>query len=324
MKPGLYTVEEVSALIREGKKLLLAGDDKLLSQLPKGDWIGACSWRFIIYPEQRIETYEKIFVSALPDFVTGATIREYDAENIKNIFNDGPKNGFTILTMPFGSPVAVEYITNAVNYENFAVHPVCGGISGDPFSPEKLVAASGTGPGIYTDKAVAMHVSLPESKFAEIHLFSPYKQGTGDSIKFDYRGLVLDDAYINGVRRNFVEYLTEIQYAPHSMPFVANYSGETISLIIGRIDDNKLLMVSPVFENIEYRMAVIDDSISEPTLIGDKIFFSASCITNYSSPEFCDRFLKKMNGPIVFGEIAYQMVGYTTVYLTIDDVKIEK
>ena len=320
---GLYTVDEVSAMIHEGKKLVLSGDDKLLSQLPKGDWIGACSWRFIIL-EQRIETHEKIFVETLPDFITGATIREYDAGNIKNIFNDGPKNGFTILTMPFGSPVAVEYITNAVNYENFAVHPVCGGISGDPFSPEKLVVASGTGPNIYTDKAVAMHVSLPENKFAEIHLFSPYKQGSGDSIKFDYRGLVLEDAYINGVKRNFTDYLLEIEYGPNSMPFVANYSGETISLIIGRIDGNKLTMVSPVFENIEYRMAVIDYSISEPTLIGDKIFFSASCITNYGSPEFCNRFLKKMNGPIVFGEIAYQMVGYTTVYLTIDDVQTEK
>jgi hypothetical protein len=27
-----------------------------------------------------------------------------------------------------------------------------------------------------------------------------------------------------------------------------------------------------------------------------------------------------MNGPVVFGEIAYQQIGQTTVYVTVDDV----
>jgi len=36
------------------------------------------------------------------------------------------------------------------------------------------------------------------------------------------------------------------------------------------------------------------------------------------SPEYCEKYLKKMDGPVVFGEIAYQLLNRTTVYVTID------
>ena len=322
MKPDLYTIEEVSAMIREGNILLLSGDAGLLSQLPKGDWIGACTPRFVIYPEQKIETYDKIFVSKLPDFVTEMTICEYDINTIKNVFNDGPNNGFTVLSTPFGSPIAAEYIINVGSYENFAVRPVCGYTSGEPHHPEKSFAISGTG-NTYTNKIVAMHVSLPENKYAEIQTFNPYKQGDGDSIVFDRGGMILKDAYINGQKRNFAEYLTEVNYDTN-VPFVANYSGEPVNVIINMIEEDHVLMATSVLENIEYREAVINYSISEPEVISDKVFFSMTCMANYVHPEICTRFLKKMNGPVSFGGIAYHFIGCTTIFLTIDDVQTGK
>ena len=36
----LFNVTEVTNMIRAGRKLLLAGDDLLLSQLPRGNWVG--------------------------------------------------------------------------------------------------------------------------------------------------------------------------------------------------------------------------------------------------------------------------------------------
>ena len=320
---GLYTPEEVSRMILTGDRLLLAGDAGLLSRLPKGNWIGTCTPRFILYPDQGIETYEKIFATKLPDFITETTIREYDTESIKNIFNEGPKNGFTILFMPLGSPIAIAYMLHAMDYDNFAVHPICGCISGEPGCPEQSSVFSGTGPYIYPDKAVAMHISLPEGKYAEIQTFNPYKQGTGDSVVFDYSGLVLEDAYINGEKRNFAQYLNEIKYDWH-LPFVANYSGEIIIILLNKFENDKVLMHTPVLKNVEYRMATIDDSIPEPVLTDENIFFSVACISNYVNPEIRARFLKKMNGPVVYGEIAYQQVWYTTVYLTIDDIRNKK
>jgi len=201
MTQGLFTPDEVSAMILAGDKLLLAGDADLLSQLPAGNWIGGSTPYFILYPENRTTSLDKIFVNQLPDFITQLEIREYDETNIQNIFNDGPQNGFTMLIMPYATPVAMEYAINATNYTNFAAHPVCGWLSGrlkEIITTEKSCTASGIAPGILSEKGVAMHISLPESKYAEIHIFNPYKQGDGDSIVFEESALRIKDAIING------------------------------------------------------------------------------------------------------------------------------
>ena len=324
MIQGLFTPDEVSDMIHAGKKLLLAGDAGILSQLPKGDWIGGGTPYFILYPEQRVTSYEKIFACQVPDFATETRIMEYDEANIHTIFNDGPQNGYTVLIIPFGSAVSVEYALNATNFAGFATHPVCGWIAGQPLEiimTEKSYAISGLGPNIHSDKAVAIHISLPESKYAEVHIFNPYKQGKGDSIKFDYNGMLLEDAMINGTKRNFAEYLHEIKY-DMQLPLVANYSGAMINVVCCGIGEGKVQMSAPVFESLDYRIAIIDDTIIEPLLIDDKIVFSATCIGNFIQPDICAQYLKKMNGPVVFGEIAYQQIGQTTVYVTVDDVPL--
>jgi len=322
MKQGLYTPEEVSEMILSGKNLLLAGDTKLLSQLPAGNWIGGTTPYFILYPDNRTTSFEKIFVSHLPDFVTKAEIREYDETNIQSIFKNGPENGYTVLIMPFASPVAVEYSINATDYENFAAHPVCGWLSGQPLDiimTEKSYVASGLDACLSSTKAVAMHISLPESKYAEIKIFNPYKQGSGDNITFEESSLLVQDALINGVKRNFAAYLREIGY-DMLMPLVANYSGAMINDVVCAIDGDVVPMSAPVFKNMDYRIAVIDDNMTEPLLLNENIVFSVTCIGNFIQPDICAQYLKKMNGPVVYGEIAYQQIGQTTVYVTVDDV----
>jgi len=322
MTQGLFTPEEVSSMICAGNSLLLAGDAKLLSQLPAGNWIGGTTPFFILYPENRTTSFDKIFVTPLPDFVTKTEIREYDETTIKNIFNDGPQNGFTVLIMPYASPVAVEYSINATDYENFAASPVCGWLTGLPLDiimTEKSYSASGTAHCLFPDRAVAMHISLPETKFAEIHTFNPYKQGVGDSIMFEQNSLVVTDAIINGERRNFAEYLRGIGY-DMLMPLVANYSGEMINDVVCAMDGDVVPMSAPVFSHVDYRIAVVDESITEPSLVSDQIVFSVTCIGNFLQPDICAQYLRKMNGPVVFGEIAYQQIGQTTVYVIVDDV----
>ena len=321
---GLYSPDEVSAMILAGNNLLLAGDAKLLSKLPAGNWIGGSTPYFILHPENRTTSFDKIFVNRLPDYVSNVEIREYDETNIQSIFNDGPQNGFTILIMPFMAPVAMEYSINATNYKNFAAHPVCGWLTGLPLDiilTEKSHSASGLVPCISTDKGYAMHVTLPKSKFAEIHTFNPYIQGDGDSIQFENDSIVVTDAIINGEKRNFAEYLREIGY-DMLMPMVANYSGSMINIVIAAIGEKEVPLSAPAFKFVDYRIAKIDDNITEPSLMGEKIVFSVTCIGNFLQPDICAQYLKKMNGPVVYGEIAYQQMGQTTVYVTVDDVTI--
>ena len=324
MTQGLFTPQEVSDMILAGDNLLLAGDAKLLTQLPAGNWIGGSTPFFILHPENRTTSFEKIFVNQLPDFVTKVEIKEYDETNIHNIFNDGPENGFTALIMPSYSPVAVTYSLNASNYENFAARPICGWLTGLPLEiimTEKSYTVSGSAPGVLSGKGVDMHITLPENKYAEIHIFNPYKQGDGDSILFEESGMMIKDALINGVKRNFAEYLREIKY-DMLMPLIANYSGAMINNVICAIDGIEVPMSAPIVKDMDYRLGVVDDNITEPTLMSDKIIFSVTCIGNFLQPQICEQYLKKMNGPVVFGEIAYQQIGQTTVYVTVDDVTI--
>jgi hypothetical protein len=324
MFKNLLTPEEISAMILRGDRLLLAGDVELLSQLPKGNWIGGTTPYFILYPEQMVTSHDRIFACTLPEYVKDISIRKYDTETMCNIYVDAPANGFTVLIVPFGSKAAEEFALHAIDYKSFAIRPVCGWQSGR--EPETLLtkpsyAVSGIDGQLYTDKGVAMHIQLPADKYAELHIFNPYKQGNGDDIRFDYGGKVLKEAFINGVRRNFAEYLRGINYNA-KLPLVANYSGTMINISFIGIKDDTVYMYAPVYPSVNYRIGELDDTIASPSLISDDIVFSVTCIINFLQSEVCARFLKKMNGNVGYGEVAYQLLNQTTVYVTVGDVQL--
>ena len=72
MTQGLFTLEEVPSMIRAGDKILLTGDGNLLLRLPIRD--------FIFYPRQSAESFMKIFIFLLPNFVE-TVVRNYHKQN---------------------------------------------------------------------------------------------------------------------------------------------------------------------------------------------------------------------------------------------------
>ncbi|MDR1667631.1 MAG: hypothetical protein LBS03_08085 [Bacteroidales bacterium] len=327
MNQSLVTPEEASAMILKGERLLLAGDFALLSQLPKGNWIGGTTPFFILYPEHQVTSYDKLFVTRLPDYVVNSTIQAYDSSNIHRIYMDAERLGnvFTIIIFPFGSEVSTAFSLNAVYYENFSGRPMAGWVAGRPLDTimtEPSYAVSGIDAKPSTDKAFAMHIELPETKYAELHIFNPYIQGKGDDIAFEQSSMVVTEALINGKKRNFAEYLRETGFNTQ-MPFVANYSGAMINVVCCGITEKEVYLSAPVFQSLNYRIAEIDPKLTEPTLTGEKIIFSITCIGNFIQPDICAQYLQKMHGPVVYGEIAYQMLNQTTVYLTVDDISSE-
>ena len=324
MKPGLFTVEEVSAMIREGKKLLLAGDAALLSQLPKGDWIGGSTPYFILYPEQRVESFEKIFVHYLPDFVETIEIREYDTLSIENIYVDAPQNGFTVLIIPFGCPLHWSFSLYVPDYKKFARFPLCGWVAGQPMNivmTEKSYVRSGLSDISYSNKAVAMHISLPANKYAEIHMYNSCEQGNGDIITFEHSGQIVSEAIVNGVKQSFADYLSSSTVDTEITPLVANYAGAMIAAGCVNVIEGQVYMSTPVFEKIEYRFAREKENVPEPEM-SDVVVFSATCASIYMRPDVCKNLVKFVNGPAVFGEIAYQMLNGSTLYVTIGDVPV--
>lgn len=77
-----------------------------------------------------------------------------------------------------------------------------------------------------------------------------------------------------------------------------------------------------MFRGVEYRHAFpVDDYVREFTMrMPDEagIFFSCNCILNYLYSELEGKKTGAITGPVTFGEVAYQLLNQTLVYITIE------
>ena len=326
MKKVMYNLNEISALINEGKRLLIAADEKLLSQLPKGNWI-AGSIPYFMGDQGGITSRDKLFANELPDFIDKIEIKEYTEEKINQIYKDSPGNGFTILIIPASSPVHLSFALNAPNFEGFATSPLIGWISGvilDDLGKVTPKIMLGDSLKISDSTAVAMHVSLPKERYAELMIVNMFEQSDGDLISFMDDGFSVTNAYVNGKMINFADYVIGNKIDTR-LPLVADYFGALINISFQNIDKiaKKVDFYAPVFKGVQYKLAApVNDYVKSFTsqmkgIETDSIVFSCNCILNYL---YCDLEGKKtadITGPITFGEIAYQLLNQTMTYLKI-------
>jgi hypothetical protein len=84
---------------------------------------------------------------------------------------------------------------------------------------------------------------------------------------------------------------------------------------------------APVFADVVYHHAravgdYIDAFVSAlPTRLGERIAFSCNCVVNYVHSSLEGRRTGGIVGPMTFGEIAYQLLNQTMVYLTVSDAR---
>ena len=119
----LSTIAEVSKDIKEGKALLLAGDEKQLEQLPAGNWIGGTIPYFMAEKGGTVSR-EEIYCTEVPDNARFETIKEYGSGNIADITKDAASNGFSFIIIPATSDVHIKYASDAPDFENIFVTPV--------------------------------------------------------------------------------------------------------------------------------------------------------------------------------------------------------
>ncbi|MDR1866579.1 MAG: hypothetical protein LBR08_13550 [Bacteroidales bacterium] len=329
MIQGLYSVPEVTEMIGRGDVLLLAGDVDLLAQLPAGKWIGGSTTRFILHADELVESHDKIFVHNLSEIAGEIKISVYDPSTISNIFDDAYDNGFSVLIMAWGSDTLKEYSINVSSYHNFACKVICGWITKNFFdneNPDISKAVCGKDGSLHSNSGVVMHVALPADKYAEVHTFSPFKQGKGDVFMFEENGLQVENACINGIKQNFRQYL-ESQKIDRSVECIVagDFAGTIMNVYLLRdqkSDRGKYVSFSaPVYGGVEYRFAEIDLSYEEPTSFEGDIVFSLTCITNYTQPEVFKKYLRNMHGPFTYGEIAYHLMNHATIYVTVGNVQ---
>lgn len=322
MKP-----EEVAARLRAGECLYLAGDEKLLAQLPQGNWIGGTIPYFMDEAGGRFSR-ELIFVQQQMPQVSGVSIRSYGVDQLSQIVADSPEHGFTVLIIPGMSQAHLRYGQHAPEFPGLFMKQIIGWIAGIDLAdlgkaaPKVFNGATGE---VLGEGAVALHATLPEDKFACIGILNLFKQGDGDALRFEDEGFTVGACTVNGAPDNFAQYLTRNKIDTR-LPLVANYHGEMINVSVKSIDaaSGKVELYAPVFRSVEYRFAqpVADYEQAFARQIPEGLVnpeFSCNCILNYLYSQLEGKKTGTLTGPVTFGEIAYQLLNQTLVYLKIYD-----
>jgi len=328
MNRKLYTKTEVVEFISSGRTMVLSADEAVLDQLPKGNWIAGTSPYFM---DKTAGTFsqEKIFVDDFTDTGVNFKVSEYNETNVENIALDSFENGFIVLIIPSNSKVHFEFAIHSQTYKSIFKNPVVGYVAG--FDLQKLGEAvskvyNGTTGKKFHDGGIALHVELPKNKIARAEILNLNTiRENSPAIRFPKTSFTQSACTVDGKETNIVDFLEEINYEV-GLPIIANYNGALINRDIKSKDKEKKEadFFAPVFHDEVYYLANLVTDYH--ALFGEKLKINTSdvpyscvCVSYYLLGDLEN---KKINteGVFAFGEIAYQLLNQTLVYLEIDDV----
>jgi hypothetical protein len=333
MRQNISSVADVRQLIEAGRKLLLAGDEDALRQLPKGDWIAGTIPYFISGEKGGMSSRELICATDITDIATSIEIVFYDEASLARVYAEGPKHGFSFIIIPAASKTHLSFALNAPNYKDFGIRPLIGWVAGVHLSdlgkktPKVVNGRTGE---MFEEGALVLQVQLPESKVAEIGIVNLFEQGDGDILTFTSDDFAAKDVMVNGEKRNFAAYIVKNKLDT-KLPLVADYYGAMVNISFQDVDEveGQVKFYAPVFSGIRYKHAKpVSDYVKEfnnrlskeCSIESSRVAFSCNCILNYLYSELEGKKTDPFTGPVTYGEIAYQLLNQTLVYLEIMDV----
>lgn len=321
MNNKLMSVEEASALIKQGAFLSVAGDEAALRKLPLGNWIGG-TIPYFIGDEGGVQTRRSVFVNQLEGIE--ASVATYDLKTLPKIARATPADGYTVLILPGFSEVHTRYAAEARDYEEMFHKPIIGWISGvhlDDLGKVKPMVVDGRNGSFHTELGVAVHVRLAAGKLGVVRILNLFSQGDGEVLTFPKAGFSADRCFVNGKEQPFAAWVKQ-KGLDLSLPLVANYNGAQINTSFRSVDEvnGVVHFYAPVFEDIEYRQATpVGDYVQGLAKLTEgnaaSPAFACNCVLNYVYGKLEGRRTGKLTGPITFGEIAYQLLNQTLVYL---------
>lgn len=322
----LMNPAQAAEIIRSGRPLLLAGDEELLRALPRGSWIGG-TIPYFMTPEGGALDRDRVFVTELPDFVTGAVVRSYAEDTLPRIPKDYPDNGVSFVILPAFSGAHSRYARECQSWPELFLRPLVGWVAGVALAdlgkttPKVFDGATGE---VFEDRAVVMHASLPEGRYAKVDIANIFTQGSGEAITFDEAGFQARRCRVDGVEKNLAAWLREREVST-KLPLVADYSGAMVNVSIqdAGAESGLVSFYAPVFPGHEYRVArpVGDYAEAFRAVLGDRHVspaFTCNCILNFLYGELQGKRTGELVGPITFGEIGYVLLNQTMVYLTFE------
>jgi len=323
---ALLTLAEAREALAEGRFLCIAGDAALLRQLPRGPWLGG-SIPYFMGPEGGVTTRERLFVQALPTPESQPTLRWYDEHSLHQVALDAPNHGLTLLLIPAFSDVHTRFAREAPGYEDMYLKPLVGWVAGlhlDDLARQRPQVFHGQTLEHDSDRALALHLPLPPGVFPRIEILNLFEPGEGEVIRFPRTGFAAEACEVGGRPTSLAAYLHE-QGIDTRWPLVAdccgamvNVSFKSVDLARGHVD-----FYAPVFEGVDYRLArpLPDYARAFARALpaqADGAFWSCNCILNHLYGDLEGRRTGPLTGPMTFGEIAYQLLNQTLVYVSLD------
>ena len=322
----LMDLQDTLVAIRSGAYLSIAADEALLRRLPPGNWL-AGSIPYFMAQDGGETSRQKLFVTELPTHAGTPQLRWYDAASLHKVALDAPAHGLTVLIVPAFSEVHSRFAREAPAFEDMYMKPLVGWIAGehlDDLGQAAPVVANGQTLVFSHDKALAVHIPLPESIYPRIDILNLFQPGGGDAIRFPSTGFSAQECFVNGQLVNLAQYLAQ-QGIDTRLPLVADYSGAMVNVSFKAVDAaaGRVDFYAPVFDDVEYRIAepVPDYARSfAQSLPGDALGarWSCNCILNYLYGGLEGQRTGPITGPMTFGEIAYQLLNQTMVYVNLE------
>jgi hypothetical protein len=318
----LVSFDEASKLITSGKLLHIAGNENQLKKLPKGNWIGGSTEYFMTKDCGKVSG-EEIFVTELA--CEAFSIKTYSVAEIENVAIDAYDNGFSIAVVPFDSEVHKEYAQKAASYKDIFMKNIVGWVAG--LNLEKAgqtpIAVDGASASAFNDKAVVLHLKIQDGKTVSVNIVNIFEQDKSTPvITFEEEGFLIKKCFVDGKETVLADYIAE-KSIDTKLPLVGDYAGNGINVSFKAIEGGVVHLYAPVFNGIQYRIAknVADYEKEFNSKIAEiketNAEFSCNCILNFLYGKLEGKKVAAFRGPITFGEIAYQLVNQTLVYVTV-------
>jgi hypothetical protein len=323
----LITLQQAAELIHRDVPLCLAGPEQVLAQLPPGRWIGGTIPYFMIDRGGVVVTDGQVFATDLSS-IGEVTLASYGPDELAGIPRNAPDNGFAIAVIPAGGQCHQRFAAEAASYEDAFIRPTVGWIAGVHLSD--LGRASprvfdGRRAQAHDDRAVVAYVSLPPGKLASVEIVNLFVPDDGDVLRFDDTSFEVTTCKVNGEPRNFAEYVRRRGLDHGRLPLVGDFAGAYVNVSLQSVGaaGGKVALYAPVFPGIDYRFArPIGDYATEFRAAlarrnTEGAVVSCNCILNFVFGELEGKAIGGVQGPITFGEIAYQLLNQTLVMVRV-------
>lgn len=322
----LISVQAAADLIRSGRCLSVAGPEAALDQLPAGNWVGGTTPYFMAETGVVVQD-ARVFVSDLTP-LGSISFAAYGPQDLASISGKGPDNGFALAIIPAGSSAHQRFAAEAATYESAFLKPTVGWIAGVNVSdigkvtPKVYDGRTGTK---HQDQAVVAYVTLSDDQLASLEIVNLFESDGGDLLQFEATSFEVGDCLVNGKKVRFADYIRQRGLEGGTLPLVGDFAGAALNVSLQSVGEagGSVKLYAPVFPGIDYHFSkpvpdyaqTFRERLAKEDSSG--LVWSCNCILNFMFGELEGKAIGGVQGPVTFGEIAYQLLNQTLVAVRI-------